>query len=79
MKILFVVLGVVAFLATGGVIMEAKSVMHEIFAGTLAVAGCVLFAGAGIIDAIEKIPETQLRYEAKMAREMAAAKPIPAT
>lgn len=70
MKSLFAVLGTLAVIGAAAAISSAESVMHEIFGAGLGTMGAVFLIGAGIISAIEGIPESQLRHE--VARASAA-------
>lgn len=55
MKILLFVLAIVAFLAGGGVLAEAKSAIHEIEAFILFLISAVFISGAGVVEAVNQL------------------------
>lgn len=57
MKIFLFVLSVLAFLAGFGILQSSKSAIHEIEAFVLYIVSAVLFSGAAIVGAINRVAE----------------------
>ncbi len=55
MAIFMTIVAVLAWAVSALTIMSANSVMHEIFGAVVGVGGCVMFAGAAILEAIQKL------------------------
>jgi len=57
MKVVLFVLSVLAFLAGFGILQGSKSAIHEIEAFVLYIVSAVLFSGAAIVGAINRVAE----------------------
>ena len=55
MRILLFVLAVLAFLSGAGVLVSAKSAVHEIEAFILFLVAAVCLSGAGVIEAVNRL------------------------
>ena len=69
MKVFLFILAVLAALAGAGILVSAKSAIHEIEAFILFLVGAVCLSGAAIVEAVKRVEsEVALRGEAITAR-----------
>jgi hypothetical protein len=61
-------LGGLALLGAVWAFVEATSVMHQIFAATLLVAGAVFVVGASVVSALKALPLRQKEFDLHHAR-----------
>lgn len=69
MRVILFILAILAFLAGFGILVAAKSAVHEIEAFVVYVVAAVLLSGAAIVDAILNLPKRLAQHWAAEAKK----------